>query len=166
MGDLKHMSLNVLLPPGVPDLAGKFTLKILAYSIDRLGRRLMTGHTKLLLIHEIGCFQAGNREVCRREAMGELGTAEISGIYGAIQHVAPALIWLAPGHLSLEKDKPGSVTVVVHIENVIVESERHLFVKRQDGLSRKLEHDIPRADIIQLGFNGAAFGHEPYGSIG
>jgi hypothetical protein len=41
--DLKHMSLKVLLPPGVPDLAGKFPLKIAAYGVDRLGRRLTTG---------------------------------------------------------------------------------------------------------------------------
>jgi hypothetical protein len=37
VGDLKHMGLKVLLPPGVPDLAGKFTLKVPAYGINRLG---------------------------------------------------------------------------------------------------------------------------------
>ena len=68
--------------------------------------------------------------------------------------------------LGLEENKLCPLTVVVHIENDIAESERHLFVKRQDGLSRKLEYDIPRADTIQRRFNGATFGHEPYGSIG
>jgi hypothetical protein len=70
VGDLKHMGLKVLLPPGVPDLAGKFTLKVPAYGIDRLGRRMTTGHTKLLLIcergptHVISC--AHPMRVCNR----------------------------------------------------------------------------------------------------
>ena len=74
--------------------------------------------------------------------------------------------WLrtAP-RLALEKDKLRPVTVVLHIENVIAESVQHLFVKRQDGLSRILEHDITRAGSIQLGFNCVVFGDEPYDNI-
>jgi hypothetical protein len=97
----------------MPHLAWKGPLKVLAYSIDRLGRRMMIAHTRLLL-------------------------------YRATQHVASALIGLAPGHLSLEKNQPWPVTVVVHIENVIAERERHLFIKRQDGFSRKLKRSIYR----------------------